>query len=255
MTGIGHNGIAAEQLRSYVERIERLNVEIADANGAKSEVFKEAKACGFDVPTMRKVIQRRSMDRSDREESDALLELYEGALNGTSRATRVHVHTPAREGDDEQTPAAGAAEADVADADQCASAACPETRTAGGDVSEPFSPAAGTLHDETPSDAEPAAPGSPSGGAAATPVPQASASDPTGAAPDQGDPLPPDSDEAGAAPALSPAAPWIGPSDANPTAPAATPAVSTRAAGEADDEIDYFAIPAFLDRRGERTRP
>ena len=73
---------AAQRLRSFVERVERLETEIAELNSDKKEVYAEAKGEGYDVKTLKKVIQRRRMDRADRQEADALLDLYESTLNG-----------------------------------------------------------------------------------------------------------------------------------------------------------------------------
>jgi uncharacterized protein (UPF0335 family) len=80
MTDVG--GIAGEVLRSIVERVERLQEEIDALNMDKSEVFKEAKGNGFDIKTLKKLIQRRRVQASDLQEQDALLELYEAAVNG-----------------------------------------------------------------------------------------------------------------------------------------------------------------------------
>lgn len=79
--GPGHNSLAADQLRGYVSRVERLEGEIASLNGDKKEVYGEAKACGLDVPTLKRVIQRRRRDKTDLNEADALLELYERVVN------------------------------------------------------------------------------------------------------------------------------------------------------------------------------
>lgn len=81
------DSIAAARLRSFIERIERLNEEIADLNAGKSDVFKEAKSTGFDVKVMRRIIQLRAMDDADRQERDAIEELYREAL-GMGDATR-----------------------------------------------------------------------------------------------------------------------------------------------------------------------
>ncbi|KFH18467.1 DUF2312 domain-containing protein [Brucella abortus] len=75
-------GNAAKQLRAYVTRIERIEAEVAELNDGKSEVYAEAKACGFDKKVMRKLIQRRRKGREAVEEEDAILELYEAAVNG-----------------------------------------------------------------------------------------------------------------------------------------------------------------------------
>ena len=79
MTESNH-GIAADQLRSFIERIERLNEEKAALTGDIREVFAEAKGSGFDTKVMRKVIALRKMDAADRQEQRSLQELYEHAL-------------------------------------------------------------------------------------------------------------------------------------------------------------------------------
>lgn len=85
MSKIGHNsgigGVAADQLRNYVERIERLNEEKANLQTDIKEVFGEAKALGFDVKILREVIKRRKMEEHARKEHDELLELYEGVFS------------------------------------------------------------------------------------------------------------------------------------------------------------------------------
>ena len=73
-------GIAAERLRSFVERIERLEEEKAALAADIREVYAEAKSTGFDVKTMRAIIRLRKMDRNDREEQEHLLDLYKQAL-------------------------------------------------------------------------------------------------------------------------------------------------------------------------------
>lgn len=76
----GNTGIAAEQLRSIVERIERLNEEIKGLNGDKSDIFAEAKGAGFDVKIVKEVIKLRAQDKAERQEHDTLLDLYRQAL-------------------------------------------------------------------------------------------------------------------------------------------------------------------------------
>jgi len=79
--GPGHNsGVAADQLRSLIERVERMEAEKADITGAIREIYAEAKGNGFDPKIMREVVRIRRMDKADREEHAALLELYCGAL-------------------------------------------------------------------------------------------------------------------------------------------------------------------------------
>jgi len=72
--------VAADELRAFVERIERLNSEKADIAEAKKEVFAELKGLGYDAAIVRKVIARRKRDRDDLAEETAILEMYEGAL-------------------------------------------------------------------------------------------------------------------------------------------------------------------------------
>lgn len=73
-------GITAEQLKAYLERIERLEEEKAAMAADISEVFAEAKANGFDVKIMRQVLKLRKMDSNDRAEQEAMLDLYMSAL-------------------------------------------------------------------------------------------------------------------------------------------------------------------------------
>jgi uncharacterized protein (UPF0335 family) len=73
-------GIAAKQLRSIVERIERMEEEKKSIADDIKDIYAEAKANGFDTATIRKVIRLRKMDKAEREESEALLDLYCHAL-------------------------------------------------------------------------------------------------------------------------------------------------------------------------------
>jgi uncharacterized protein (UPF0335 family) len=73
-------GIAAERLRAFVERIERLEEEKAALAADIREVYGEAKSNGFDVKTLRKVVSLRKLDQSDRREQEAMLDLYKRAL-------------------------------------------------------------------------------------------------------------------------------------------------------------------------------
>ena len=71
---------AQGQLRSLVERIEKLDEEKKAIAGDIKEVFAEAKASGFDTRIMRKVISLRRKDTAERQEEEALLDLYMHAL-------------------------------------------------------------------------------------------------------------------------------------------------------------------------------
>ena len=78
MSDVG--GIAADRLRSFVERIERLEEEKAALAADVREVYAEAKADGFDAKVMRQVVRLRKMDSHDRQEEEAVLDLYKRAL-------------------------------------------------------------------------------------------------------------------------------------------------------------------------------
>jgi uncharacterized protein (UPF0335 family) len=86
MSKIGHNsgvtvgGVSGDQLRSYIERIERLNEEKAAIGADIREVFAEAKGSGFDVKIMRQAIRLRKLDKDDRDEQEAILDIYMRAL-------------------------------------------------------------------------------------------------------------------------------------------------------------------------------
>ena len=72
--------VTAAQLRAIIERIERLEVEKQDAAEAQKDVYAEAKGDGYDTKIIRKVIARRKRDRADLAEEEAILEMYENAL-------------------------------------------------------------------------------------------------------------------------------------------------------------------------------
>ena len=78
MTEVG--GIAGDVLRSYIERIERLEEEKAGIAANIREVFAEAKGNGFDTKVMRQLIKLRRMEPQDVAEQDDLLDLYKRAL-------------------------------------------------------------------------------------------------------------------------------------------------------------------------------
>ena len=76
----GAKTIAADRLRSFIERVERLEEEKATIMGDVKEVYAEAKGEGYDVKTMRQVVRMRKLDKADRQEQEALLDLYLSAL-------------------------------------------------------------------------------------------------------------------------------------------------------------------------------
>lgn len=78
-------GIAGEQLRSFIERIERLEEDRKGIAEDIKEIYAGAKATGFDPKIMRKVISIRKMDQADRQEQEALLDVYMHAIEGGER--------------------------------------------------------------------------------------------------------------------------------------------------------------------------
>ncbi len=76
------NSTAQTQLKSIIERIERLEEDKAAVMGDLKEVYLEAKGNGFDVKILRKVVRLRKQDKAKRQEEDALLDLYLAAIGG-----------------------------------------------------------------------------------------------------------------------------------------------------------------------------
>lgn len=69
-----------DELRQFIERIERLNAEKQEAADLAKEVYAEAKGRGYDTKVLRLVIARRKRQRDDLAEEEAVLEMYEAAL-------------------------------------------------------------------------------------------------------------------------------------------------------------------------------
>ena len=86
MTKPGHNSrakagpIQADRLKSFIERIEKLEEERKAIGGDIKDVYSEAKGIGYDVKTIRKLVALRKMDAADRSEQQTLLETYMHAL-------------------------------------------------------------------------------------------------------------------------------------------------------------------------------
>ncbi len=74
-------GIAADRLRTFVERIERLEEEKAAITADIREVYAEAKGAGFNAKILRQIVRLRRLDQADRREEEAMLELYKRALD------------------------------------------------------------------------------------------------------------------------------------------------------------------------------
>lgn len=95
MSALGHNsgetetpdapeaevgGIAADRLRSIIERIERLNEERKALGDDIKDIFSEAKSAGFDVKIVREIIRDRCKEPADIEEHETLKDLYRRSL-------------------------------------------------------------------------------------------------------------------------------------------------------------------------------
>jgi uncharacterized protein (UPF0335 family) len=76
------NSTAQTQLKSIIERIERLEEDKAAVQTDLKEVYAEAKGNGFDTKVLRKVVRLRKQDKAKRQEEDALLDLYLSAIGG-----------------------------------------------------------------------------------------------------------------------------------------------------------------------------
>jgi len=73
-------GIAADKLRQYIERIERLEEEKKGLTDDIRDIYNEAKANGFDAKVMRQIVRLRKMEDHQRRETTQLLDLYRAAL-------------------------------------------------------------------------------------------------------------------------------------------------------------------------------
>jgi uncharacterized protein (UPF0335 family) len=73
-------GIAGDRLKSFVERIERLEEERRALGADIKEVYAEAKGTGFDPKIMRQLIRLRRLDKDDLDEQESLLDIYRRAL-------------------------------------------------------------------------------------------------------------------------------------------------------------------------------
>ena len=79
-------GIAGGRIRSFVERIEHIEAEIADLSEGKKEVFAEAKGEGFDIKVIKEIIKLRKQDQDERDEQETLLDLYMKAMETAPEA-------------------------------------------------------------------------------------------------------------------------------------------------------------------------
>jgi uncharacterized protein (UPF0335 family) len=72
--------VAAGQLRAFIERVERLEEEKSQLQEDIKEIFAEMKGTGFDIKAVRTIIRLRKKDQAERQEEEAVLDLYKAAL-------------------------------------------------------------------------------------------------------------------------------------------------------------------------------
>lgn len=81
MSDIGHNsGFASDQLKSIIDRIERLEDEKSELSEQIKDIYTESKGNGYDVKALRTIIRLRKQDAGERAEQEAILETYMAAL-------------------------------------------------------------------------------------------------------------------------------------------------------------------------------
>lgn len=73
-------GVAADRLRSIIERVERLEEERKALSGDIKDIFAEAKSAGFDVKVIRQIIRLRRQEPAEVEEQETLMDIYRRAL-------------------------------------------------------------------------------------------------------------------------------------------------------------------------------
>lgn len=84
----GSGGVAGDQLRAFVERIEHVEEEIKALTEGKKEIYAEAKGEGYDVKILKEVIRIRKQDEKERDEKESMLDLYLHALQGAGTVAK-----------------------------------------------------------------------------------------------------------------------------------------------------------------------
>lgn len=77
---MANESVAQDQLRAFVERIERMEEEKRAISDDIKEIYSEAKGNGFDIKVLRQIIRIRKQDHAERMEQEAILDLYMAAL-------------------------------------------------------------------------------------------------------------------------------------------------------------------------------
>ena len=78
MSEVGHN--SNEQLKSIINRVEALELEIKGLSDDRSDIYKEASSNGFDVPALKAIVRARREDPAKRQAREAMIELYTGTM-------------------------------------------------------------------------------------------------------------------------------------------------------------------------------
>ena len=89
--------VARDQLRSFIERIERLEEEKKALANDIRDVYGEAKAMGFDAKALRQIVRERGQDANERDEFEAILDTYRAALGMLRDDSDVQAADPAGE--------------------------------------------------------------------------------------------------------------------------------------------------------------
>ena len=82
------DGQVGARIRSFIERVEQIEAEVKELSEAKKEIFAEAKADGFDTKVLKEVIKLRKEEQAQRDERDALLDLYMRAIEGAETQSK-----------------------------------------------------------------------------------------------------------------------------------------------------------------------
>lgn len=84
MSELGHNSVSKDQLKSIIERVERLEEDKAAIASDIKDVYAEAKGNGYDTKALRAIVRYRKEDAQDRAEREAIFETYLNALGGVA---------------------------------------------------------------------------------------------------------------------------------------------------------------------------
>lgn len=75
-------GVTADQLKQFIERVERIESDMRDLSDDRRDVYAEAKSVGYVPAIIREIVKLRRKDKAEREEMESLLDLYTSAIGG-----------------------------------------------------------------------------------------------------------------------------------------------------------------------------